>query len=205
MKKENFHIERCSHCNAPNIIHDTPPRAAASHICYNCGEQLNKSKVVTERFPKYIRVNGTEMVRLGAPKNDVATYFRPCGEWDGNLEYKDGQYYMPIIDHNNTGKPVTISEISPACFLMANPYGYSETTKRVFEVAMRECGVNDKVTVLNDGTGKYYLHGCSDRIDKAPTEIGGVSDTYIRNLELDSLKVREFMELKKIDIQKQKI
>ena len=111
-----------------------------------------------KKFPKYVRIKSTEMVRLGSLKDNQATYFRPCGEWSGDLKYKDGQYYMPIIDHKHTCKSVSIEEISAKDFLKANPYGYSNTTKKVFEIAMKDCGMEDNVIIKHDRHGIYYTH-----------------------------------------------
>lgn len=114
------------------------------------------------KFPKYIRIESTEMVRIGLSGDNKATYFRPCGEWSGDIEFKDGKYYMPIIDHAHTGEPILMEEISALDFLKHNPYGYSDATKNAFERAINDCGIEDKVIIKHDGWGKIYTHKYSD-------------------------------------------
>lgn len=113
-------------------------------------------------FPKYIKIltphsqNG--MVRLYA-KGNKATYFRPCGEWRGELIYRDGNYYMPVIDHTNSGKPVKIREISAREFLIQNPYGYSKCTRNTFETAIANSGLNGlSIKTEHDIYGKEVIY-----------------------------------------------
>lgn len=105
---------------------------------------------MTERFPKYLKINFTEMIRLGEPSGNSARYFRPCGEWDGDLEFNEEtrKYRFPYPTPNEP----TLTEITPQEFLKANPYGYSNTTKHVFKQALKDIGLEPKVKVLDQIT-----------------------------------------------------
>lgn len=127
-------------------------------------------------FPKYIKIdNGSELIRTSIlEENKKANYFRPCGEWEGELVYDEPtkQYILFI---NGFKKFVNIQEITAKEFLKGNPYGYSGKTKNSFETAIedyrtRELGVVGTEALINikecdsgvyirqDKTGIVYSH-----------------------------------------------